>query len=215
MKDIVQRINEEISSDLERELTEAVIGEQVLSESMTYDQLVAATADYWPTRLETVKYVKAHPPELVFLKKGDVEMTFCYKAPPSGSGKGGSGRPHYGSIVFFPNKSDLLNKLKKWWGSIKDRIDKFRGKEVPPRVLTGDDLRKLKSKVSCDCEDFLYRFEVANKSHGASDVQHSNGARPNITNPKLKPGICKHLLACLRYLTKDTEIFANEIQDVK
>src|SRR5690606_19877490 len=101
-----QRVDESLTSRI-FQLCEGVI----LTESMTYDQLVAATADYWPTRLETVKYVKAHPPEFVALKGGDVDLAFCYQAHPGPHPKG-SGQKHYGAIVFFPDKNKILNKLK-------------------------------------------------------------------------------------------------------
>jgi hypothetical protein len=196
------------------------LSESLLNESLTYDQLVAATHDFWNYRFKSVQYVQSQPPEIVVLKTGDIDLAFCFKSSTNGE-HGGSGKPHYGAIVFYAKKSDVLSKLKGWWDSLKAKLSKIvhaRGagqkKEypVPPKILTGDDLRHMRCKVSCDCEDFLYRMEVANHAHGAADIKHSNGKRPNTTNPHIRPGLCKHLLATLRYLTKDTEIFADEVK---
>lgn len=52
---------------------------------------------------------------------------------------------------------------------------------------------KLHCKVSCSCEDFMYVHEVANHDKGAADIDYSNGELPVVKNPKLRPGLCKHL----------------------
>jgi hypothetical protein len=48
--------------------------------------------------------------------------------------------------------------------------------------------------ASCDCLFFLYFCEVAWWSKGLSEIRYSNGALPEITNPKLRIFCCKHLL---------------------
>jgi len=50
-------------------------------------------------------------------------------------------------------------------------------------------------KLSCSCDDFLFRFEYALYRRGAADIRHSNGEPPDITNPAHQPGCCKHLIA--------------------
>lgn len=55
--------------------------------------------------------------------------------------------------------------------------------------------KKLRVKVSCSCADFMYRAEVALSRAGAADVYYSNGEMPEVTNPRLIPYICKHLVA--------------------
>jgi len=61
---------------------------------------------------------------------------------------------------------------------------------------------KLNVKVSCSCPDFCFRYEVANHVKGAADVIYSNGEIPESTNPEMRPGLCKHLIA-LRTLIKE------------
>jgi hypothetical protein len=47
--------------------------------------------------------------------------------------------------------------------------------------------------VHCTCPYFLYYNEVALAARGSSEVISSNGALPNIRNPRMKPYLCKHL----------------------
>jgi len=168
---------------------------QVLYEAMTYDQLVHATKSNWPTRFENTKNVITVPPKLVVLKSGNVDLQFNYRSTTSKSGNS-----HLGQIIFFPNKMSAINKFGNWWKKIKDQFNRFIGKSVPPNVLNNDDLRKMNCKCTCDCEDFLYRMEVANHKKDASDIKYSNGKDPIIRNPQMRPGLCKHLLGTLKYL---------------
>lgn len=55
--------------------------------------------------------------------------------------------------------------------------------------------RHRKVLVQCSCENFVYVFEYANASVGASRLIYSNGEPPLMTNPRLAPGCCKHLIA--------------------
>lgn len=52
--------------------------------------------------------------------------------------------------------------------------------------------------VQCQCENFVYVFEYANATVGASRLIYSNGAPPAYTNPGLMPGMCKHLVALMK-----------------
>lgn len=52
-----------------------------------------------------------------------------------------------------------------------------------------------KVKVSCSCEDHLYRWEYALARKKASYITYSNGERPKDTNPKMVAGCCKHCIA--------------------
>lgn len=54
--------------------------------------------------------------------------------------------------------------------------------------------------VHCSCPCFTYYLEVALKLRGASDIYDSNGNLPVIRNPRMRPYICKHLLATLLFL---------------
>lgn len=201
-------LTEDTDVKITMHLAEAVLEEGLLMEFLNYNQLVAATHDFWNSRFDNAKQVEIPPPDLVVMKSGDLDLTFACRAHSPGSG-----RKHLCAMVLFPSETEkkaVVSRLKEWWGSLKARLNKFLGRKVPEKILTGRDLRMMKCKVTCDCEDYLYRFEVANKAKGASDIVHSNGARPNVRNPDMKPGICKHLLSLLRYLTDDATIQAKE-----
>lgn len=53
-----------------------------------------------------------------------------------------------------------------------------------------------KAWVSCDCEYFKFHCEVADTRRGSSDVIHSNGKFPKITNKRGVAHVCKHIAAC-------------------
>lgn len=57
-----------------------------------------------------------------------------------------------------------------------------------------------KIKVACDCSNYLFQWETANSTRGVSDIIYSNGDMPIVTNPGLKPGVCKHILKCLMFI---------------
>lgn len=52
--------------------------------------------------------------------------------------------------------------------------------------------------VQCQCEAFVFNFEYANATCGASRLIYSNGNVPAYTNPGLMPGLCKHLVALMK-----------------
>ena len=62
------------------------------------------------------------------------------------------------------------------------------------------------SYISCDCEDFIYRFAVTNQQHG---VLFGKITRPSIpkstraTQNLGKIGVCKHLLKFIAVLTNE------------
>lgn len=59
--------------------------------------------------------------------------------------------------------------------------------------------------VTCTCEHWMYVNEVAVKRKGSTDIMHSNGARPKITNPNMVASICKHLVACFLHGVHEAE----------
>ena len=176
-----------------------------LDESLTYNQMLNATAMYWQTRLKTVRNVRTKPPGLVMLKDGTVDLSFDFVSVPSTEG-----RPHVGYVKFVPERGQprLIDRLKDFLGRIGQQVKKFIGKKVPPRALKGSDLRKMLCEVSCDCKDFKYRMSYANVKQGVTTQagRTDNGRAPVKTNPAGRPGFCKHILATLRYLTDDAEI---------
>lgn len=57
--------------------------------------------------------------------------------------------------------------------------------------------------VTCNCEYFLYHCEVADEKKDSTDIFHSNGKKPRVTNPNMVPHICKHIAAMfLRNVTE-------------
>ncbi len=48
--------------------------------------------------------------------------------------------------------------------------------------------------MTCNCDDWMYRFEYAAWYRGAAEILHGNGEYPESTNPSLKFSACKHLL---------------------
>lgn len=60
--------------------------------------------------------------------------------------------------------------------------------------------RHRKVLVQCSCESFVYVWEYANATVGASRLIYSNGERPVFTNPNLAYGLCKHLVALAKII---------------
>lgn len=65
--------------------------------------------------------------------------------------------------------------------------------------MRSDGVMKAQNKawVHCDCPYFRYHVEVADAARGASNVITSTGAYPKIRNPRMKPHLCKHLIAAI------------------
>lgn len=71
-----------------------------------------------------------------------------------------------------------------------------------PHIFTikrydGDKTKSL-FKAICDCENYKYVWEVALIKQKSAVKCYSNGKKPIITNPMMKPGICKHLVAAMK-----------------
>lgn len=73
-------------------------------------------------------------------------------------------------------------------------VMRFRGKGATSKVW-----------VSCDCEYFKFHCEVADTRRGSSDVIHSNGKFPKITNRRGVAHVCKHIAACFLRGAHDLE----------
>jgi hypothetical protein len=193
------------AESLKRALFNALCETTLLLESLTYNQMLTATARYWRTRLRTVRAVHTSPPALVMMQDGTVDLAFNFESHPSTEG-----RPHRGYVKFVPEKGKVnwLEKLKGVLGRAAQNIQRFFGKKVPPQVLKGSDLRKMLVEVSCDCKDFKYRMSWANVKAGVTTPagRTDNGKAPIFTNPAARPGFCKHILATVRYLTDDAEL---------
>ena len=90
----------------------------------------------------------------------------------------------------FAYTSNPSTTGKSW----KGRINFRRTNEVV-------DADSVPCTVDCSCPDYRYRWAYANdrRDAGAVGVRSLNkswpGSKPVITNPQIKPGLCKHLLA--------------------
>ena len=63
---------------------------------------------------------------------------------------------------------------------------------------------KAKFRALCDCENFTYTWEMALARKQSAVRFKSNGMRPVITNPLMKPGLCKHLVQAVKMTFKVT-----------
>ena len=82
-------------------------------------------------------------------------------------------------------------------------------KEDPDKPI----YKQKKVLVSCDCENFMYYWEVADNHWGAAKIKYSNGEHPNATNPGLHPGMCVakgELVHTLRGLVPIEEVVAGD-----
>lgn len=75
----------------------------------------------------------------------------------------------------------------------KGKLVRYKGPKYVTMITFID--RSLHCLVSCSCSDNLFRWEVANTKRKASEVEYSNGDDPTTTNPRMNPGLCKHLYA--------------------
>ncbi len=65
-------------------------------------------------------------------------------------------------------------------------------------------LPNKKIKLSCSCDDFVYRFEWVLYRKGSADLVYGNGEAPDKTNPARTLGCCKHIVAMRdRLVAKD------------
>ena len=60
-------------------------------------------------------------------------------------------------------------------------------------------------RLSCSCDDFMYRWEYALFIRDGAQILYGNGEPPVDTNPRMKPGCCKHLIALI-FLAKKRQI---------
>lgn len=56
--------------------------------------------------------------------------------------------------------------------------------------------------LSCDCEDWVFRWEYAVAKRGGTRVLYGNGDAPVMTNPTEVPGCCKHLSCVLEMMQR-------------
>jgi len=92
---------------------------------------------------------------------------------------------------------DKTGYFKLFKGTCIDSLSQFRRPHIFIIKRYGFG-KTAKIKAICDCENFKYVWEVALIKQKSSVKCFSNGKKPVITNPKMKPGMCKHLIAALK-----------------
>lgn len=103
-----------------------------------------------------------------------------------------------GGTVFFTTKTRP--------GEAGETAYRYHQVSVYPmdrRGYTGTLMACPAVKVSCDCDRFMFTYEVALWKHGAADIVHSNGQLPVTTNPKMVPGCCKHIISAVKFIFKN------------
>lgn len=85
-------------------------------------------------------------------------------------------------------------KPRKPW--VKIQSITYAGKQhVYDITVPGPHRFAANGVIAHNCENFVFVFEYANATMGASRLIYSNGAAPHMTNPGFAPGLCKHLVA--------------------
>lgn len=85
-------------------------------------------------------------------------------------------------------------KPRKPW--VKIQSITYAGKQhVYDITVPGPHRFAANGVIAHNCENFVFVWEYANATVGASRLIYSNGEPPNFTNPMLAPGLCKHLIA--------------------
>lgn len=85
--------------------------------------------------------------------------------------------------VMFTNDPFRPHKIRRYHETYIVGLDDNQEKPIH---------KHRKVLVQCACENFVYVFEYANATVGASRLIYSNGEPPVFTNPALLPGLCKH-----------------------
>jgi hypothetical protein len=96
----------------------------------------------------------------------------------------------------------IVGQMVTWDPWRKDRVRRVHDAYI---IGLDDDENKpvnrhRKILVQCSCENFVYVWEYANATVGASRLIYSNGERPVFTNPNLAYGLCKHLVALAKII---------------
>ncbi len=91
--------------------------------------------------------------------------------------------PHVVTVIGLDAKSNPTTRLRK------NQIPKIS--------------KQKRVQIDCDCADYLYTWEVALWTYGAAKIRRSNGEHPEVKNPGLVPGCCKHLTAVLKLIREN------------
>lgn len=144
-----------------------------LQEFLTYDELFKMSE---PKRFQRSHHVHMPPMEID-----------QYQTPS-----------HYIFAHYFNAKSDPGHSTTHLRHRGYVKFKKPRDKRATP-------LSKMQVEVDCECPDYKYRWAWANKQKragkiGANSLNQCDNRAPIHTNPRGKPGLCKHLLATKDYI---------------
>lgn len=67
-----------------------------------------------------------------------------------------------------------------------------------------DKIAAHRAWVHCTGPWFMFHSEVALRQRGSSSIINSNGMLPKITNPYMKPKVCKHVYSAIKMLPRVT-----------
>ncbi len=88
--------------------------------------------------------------------------------------------------------------------------------------LYGDlnQIGRYRTYIHCSCPYFLFHSEVALYLKGSSSIINSNGNLPHVTNPYLKPKLCKHAFSATTMLKrivfkKNPKISEDDLEIIK
>ena len=153
-------------------LMEILRNPSMLLEQMSFRQLLLRTdgGRIWRGSRMRVRSLAGSANE------NEEHFNFSYKSSPDHITTMG---PHEGRILFE-----------------KDAYVKYKNKRSMDDVMC---------KVDCSCQDYKYRWAYANAAQDAGEMgtdtlNQCNGSVPRQTNPRLKPSLCKHLVALKDYL---------------
>ena len=130
-----------------------------------------------------------------------VEMSYMKlfrMSEPKRKGRARTVRTQPPKVAVWPDKKEGAKFNFRAYPSTEDKRHKGYIKFLHPKK--NKPREEWDIEASCDCRDFLYRWEVANHKVGAAKIIFSNGEDPVKTNPSERPGLCKHLLALGGYV---------------
>lgn len=152
---------------------------RILNEVLSYSQLMKFSEPARKKRAEKMR-VRSLP---VTATSTNEFWNFSYKSDPS----------HITHRTNLPNGMSHKGRIsfKKINAENKSAID-------------------IPCSVDCSCEDYRYKWAYANSDKDAGEIGNDslsqcNGAYPRVTNPHLRPGLCKHLLSLRGYLKTKLE----------
>jgi hypothetical protein len=106
-------------------------------------------------------------------------------------------------LKYAVKTKDKFGDCYLFHGVARDSMNKLHTKHLfwIKRYGTGPN---SKCRLLCSCANFTYVWEMALARKQSAVRFKSNGMRPVITNPLMRPGVCKHLVQAIRMVAKLT-----------